>query len=586
MPNSLLLIKRCLFSIQFNALNSVGINSLLYEFYELKIFHIISHIFFSLFYQVFDKIVKNCSPETQHQLLYLSIRTLPLGLLKCVITWFSGHLTAEESTLIFHATRCEDYLEDRHFTLLLSEWFRVAFMSKTTLEKFWRDLQGIFWCKFYIIPGQVKVVNSKRLPKKEFSSCSRIDIEKPNIAYSSGINLQVLFPLKLMASRESTPFLGEKGDPLSDSDGEMQIDIVYYFNKALKKDLERLVLGSFQLTEDPGLLKDFQEQFRLVWLMYQVHSDAEDVMVFPALEEKGKGGNISHFYTMDHKLIVNHFKNIASILDKMSQMTVCSVHHELGTKLQDMCHSMQQVLVDHINHEEIEIWPLFRSNFSVEEQEKIAGSMLGRTRAEILQDMIPWLMGSLSLEEHQAMMKLWRRVTRNTMFSEWLKEWWDPDLDKMMEKPSEQNILPSNSFLTMTDPIEIISTYLSKDMLKQHERNTKMIWNNTTTLPQESLPGDNTKRSHICKAEDEAKDSKKGEKGSDELTGLKLICEENLSKTSQEELEAAIRRVSRDSSLDSQKKSYIIQNLLMRFETQRYLCLTTFILMEDIQHLV
>lgn len=39
---------------------------------------------------------------------------------------------------------------------------------------------------------------------------------------------------------------------------------------------------------------------------------------------------------------------------------------------------------------------------------------------------------------------------------------------------------------------------------------------------------------------------------------------EHILTISQDELEAAIRRVSRDSSLDPQNKSYIIQNLLMR----------------------
>lgn len=209
---------------------------------------------------------------------------------------------------------------------------------------------------------------------------------------------------------------------------------------------------------------------------------------------------------------------------------------------------------------------LVQSSFSVEEQEKIAGSMLRRTREEILQDMIPWLMGSLSLEEHQAMMKLWKRVTTNTMFSEWLKEWWDLEEYNLhkMEKPPEQNVLPSTSF---TDPLEIISTYLLKDILKEHERNSERIWENTATLPKESRPGDNTKQSHIRNVDDESKDSKKGEKGSDQLAGPDSTHKENLSKTVHEELKAAIRRVYRDSSLDSRKKSYIIQHLQMTCET-------------------
>lgn len=476
----------------------------------------------------------------------------------------------DESESILQVMRQEDYLEDKSFTSLLHEWFHVAFTSKMSLDKFRRDLQGIFRDKFYFVSEQVEEANFRGLAGKSVLPCGYLGIEKPSMAYSSNINLHIFFPIKLRASREVPPLLDENTDSSSALDREMPIDIVYYFHQALKKDLERLVLSSFQLAEDPGLLEDFLEQFRLVRLLYQVHSNAEDEIAFPALEAKGKGANISHSYTIDHKLEVEHFNGISAILDKMSRVGVHSIHHELGIKLQEMCRSIHRVLTDHIHREEIEIWPLFRDSFSAEEQEKITGSMLGITRAEILQDMIPWLMESLTREEHQAMMRLWKRVTRNTMFSEWLKEWWEPEelhnLDKM-ERPLEQNALPATSFDKMVDPLEIISTYLSKDILKEHEGDLKTIWDNKPPLHQESLPGDNIGQSQVGNADDKADGSKKVEKGSDQPMGPKPTHEDNFSETSQQELEAAIRRVSRDPSLDSQKKSYIIQNLLMRSET-------------------
>ncbi|KAK4805084.1 hypothetical protein SAY86_004901 [Trapa natans] len=511
--------------------------------------------------EVFDRIIKNCSHETQQQLLYSSIRTLPLGLLRCFVTWLSMHLTADESKSILQVMTQEGYLEDKSFAALLHEWFRVAFTGKMSLDRFRRVLQGIFKEKFYFVSEQVEEATSGRLyRKKEVLPRCYLDLEKSNMAYSSDINLYIFFPIKVKTSHEEPPLLDENSDS-SALDGEMPIGIVYYFHKALKKDLDRLVIGAFRLAEDPGLLEDFREQFRLVRLLYQVHSNAEDKIAFPALEAKSKGGNIIHSYTIDHEFEDEHFDSISTILDKMSQIGVhWTVHHEeLGIKLQDMCRSMQRVFTDHIHHEEIEIWSLFRDSFSVEEQEKIAGSMLGRTGAEVLQDMIPWLMESLTREEHQSMMRLWKRVTRNTMFSEWLKEWWEPEdnnLDNKMESPSEHNVLPSTSFNKMADPLEIISAYLSKDILKEHDRDMRTIW-------QESHTGDNIEQPQTPNADDEENHSKKGEKESDRRMDPRPANEENLSKTSQEELEAAIRRVSRDPSLDSQKKSYIIQNLLM-----------------------
>lgn len=40
---------------------------------------------------------------------------------------------------------------------------------------------------------------------------------------------------------------------------------------------------------------------RFLWGIYQAHSDAEDELVFPALETKEALHNVSHAYTLDHQ---------------------------------------------------------------------------------------------------------------------------------------------------------------------------------------------------------------------------------------------------------------------------------------------
>ncbi|KAK9925900.1 hypothetical protein M0R45_023162 [Rubus argutus] len=47
--------------------------------------------------EVFPIIKKNCSHEMQQQLVYVSLHIMPLGLLKCVTTWFSACLSEDES---------------------------------------------------------------------------------------------------------------------------------------------------------------------------------------------------------------------------------------------------------------------------------------------------------------------------------------------------------------------------------------------------------------------------------------------------------------------------------------------------------
>ncbi|KAE8666034.1 Ubiquitin carboxyl-terminal hydrolase-related protein isoform 1 [Hibiscus syriacus] len=127
--------------------------------------------------------------------------------------------------------------------------------------------------------------------------------------------------------------------------------------------------------------------------------------------------------------------------------------------IQDACKSMHKLLSDHVYREEVELWPLFGECFTLKEQERIIGSMLGRTGAEILEDMIPWLMASLSPDEQQTVMSLWHNATRNTMFDEWLGEWWE---GHKIAKETEKTTVPSWS----ADPLEIISTFSRNDKVR------------------------------------------------------------------------------------------------------------------------
>ena len=43
--------------------------------------------------------------------------------------------------------------------------------------------------------------------------------------------------------------------------------------------------------------------------------------------------------------------------------------------------------------EESELWPLFAEHFSVEEQQYLVGVIIGRTGAQVLQTLLPWISG-------------------------------------------------------------------------------------------------------------------------------------------------------------------------------------------------
>ncbi len=48
-----------------------------------------------------------------------------------------------------------------------------------------------------------------------------------------------------------------------------------------------------------------------------------------------------------------------------------------------------------VRAEEQELWPLFAENFSEAEQQHLVGVIVGRTGAEVLQAMLPWVTGAL-----------------------------------------------------------------------------------------------------------------------------------------------------------------------------------------------
>ncbi|XP_020226791.1 zinc finger protein BRUTUS-like At1g18910 isoform X2 [Cajanus cajan] len=563
--------------------------------------------------EVFPIIRKNCRTGMQERLLNLSLHMMPLGLLKCVITWFSVHLSEKESRFILYCIKKGNISVCKAFSSLLHEWFRIGYSGKTSLEKFRQDLQHMFKKRCSFLPEQMKeargfsFLNSeKQLHKVSGQNClsyssfsGSSNINKYETPYSTGISLHIFFPATVVKLNQHPALHVENRSSISFLDDPKPIDLIFFFHKAIKKDLEYLVLGSAQLEENDKLLMDFKKRFHLIYFLHQIHSDAEDEIVFPALEARGKLKNISHAYTFDHKHVVEHFNKISRILDKMSglHLSVSTIdsnirekgmlrYHHLCRKLQEVCKSMHNLLSDHINREEIELWSIIRDFFTNQEQGKIIGCMLGRIRAEILQDMIPWLMASLKQEEQHVLMYLWSMATKNTMFDEWLVEWWDGySLTKVTEGSNDAPLQP-------VEPLEIISKYLSEEIL--NELQEELSANKSVNFLQKDHIGDNfelsdykfddkvnvhnaEKNINQC-SEHTTKFHDNNKHACNEVTDItnpvnnegksSQLCDKSgrydrLLKLSQDDLEMAIRRVSRDSCLDPQKKSYIIQNLLM-----------------------
>ena len=66
-----------------------------------------------------------------------------------------------------------------------------------------------------------------------------------------------------------------------------------------------------------------------------------------------------------------------------------------ANQLQRMCAAMRATLEQHVKAEEQELWPLFAEHFTAEEQQHLVGMIIGRSGAEVLQAMLPWVTGIL-----------------------------------------------------------------------------------------------------------------------------------------------------------------------------------------------
>lgn len=282
-----------------------------------------------------------------------------------------------------------------------------------------------------------------------------LGVNSNNLGLSSLATAKSLRSLSFSSSApsiNSSLFVWETDNSSSDIGcAERPIDTIFKFHKAISKDLEYLDVESGKLSDcDETFLRQFIGRFRLLWGLYRAHSNAEDDIVFPALESKEALHNVSHSYTLDHKQEEKLFEDISSVLTELSHLLesmqkahmigyltgsnigFSSAHgsdsakkyNELATKLQGMCKSVRVTLDQHIFREELELWPLFGRHFSVEEQDKIVGRIIGTTGAEVLQSMLPWVTSALTQDEQNKMMDTWKQATKNTMFNEWLNECW------------------------------------------------------------------------------------------------------------------------------------------------------------------
>ena len=84
---------------------------------------------------------------------------------------------------------------------------------------------------------------------------------------------------------------------------------------------------------------------------------------------------------------------VVQVFSQLRATQDVAVLRQKTDQLQQKCAAMRATLEQHVRAEEQELWPLFAENFTPAEQEDIVGRIIGRTGAEALQAMLPWVAG-------------------------------------------------------------------------------------------------------------------------------------------------------------------------------------------------
>ncbi|KAK4280791.1 hypothetical protein QN277_012367 [Acacia crassicarpa] len=509
----------------------------------------------------------------QRELLYQSLCMMPLKLIERVLPWLVGSLTEDQVKMFLRNMQLAAPATDSALVTLFCGWACKArneglCLSSSALgccpAQRLADIEENFVqpscpCGTSASPVKdcsllVELEENKRPVKRSILElCKNTDVSEtsesesiekqccsarsccvPGLGVSSTnlgqSSLSTVKSLRSLSFSSSAPsinsslFVWETDNNSSDNSTERPIDTIFKFHKAIRKDLEYLDIESGKLTHgDETILRQFTGRFLLLWGLYRAHSNAEDDIVFPALESKESLHNVSHSYMLDHKQEEKLFEDISHVLSELSvlheEFQAASMsdesnfgtsdvsfrdnnrkYNELATKLQGMCKSIRVTLDQHIFREELELWPLFGRHFTVEEQDKIVGRIIGTTGAEVLQSMLPWVTSALTEDEQNKMMDTWKQATKNTMFNEWLNDCWKEGPAAILQKETPEQTSPQ----------------------KGAEHQESMDLNDQMFKP-----------------------------------GWKDIFRMN-----QSELESEIRKVYQDSTLDPRRKAYLVQNLM------------------------
>ena len=376
-----------------------------------------------------------------------------------------------------------------------------------------------------------------------------------------------------------------KGDVTNSSNASRRdkdhnpIDHIFQFHKALRRDMRDLEIAAVDLEAlahnavswEAGdamdmSIRDLQARFQFLRGIYRAHSSAEDEIVFPALEAKETLQNVSHAYSLDHaqeERLFNDLEDVVTSLGRCIDVKKLRQRdlHELqilASKFARMTAAVRAALETHVRAEEKELWPLFAEHFSVEEQEHLVGVIIGRTGAEVLHTMLSWVQRSMTPEERKAMMISLKSASKSTAFEQWLDAAWD-DGDTAKDEAGRGRGRGVGGGKGIEAGVDVSGGFGIGGGGREEDANHRHHM--PVSTPRE--------RKQDVLAEVARYLAKHGSNHEDSDPAIIAADPtrfrpgwEDIFRMNQKQLEASVRRMSSDPSLDPQHKAYLIQNLM------------------------
>lgn len=365
---------------------------------------------------LFPLLQRHLCPAEQRAMVWRTVRAMPLRLLERVMPWLAAKLPEARVDSMVGNLRAAAAPGDSPLVQLLSMWTARGRSPLTSSESNDPKLFENSTCGPPCTPSASDIQPpAKRQRMSQLEVGSSQELTTPTAAEAATIEVSVAAPA-LEYCNDVNP-----------------IDHIFQFHKALRRDLQRMVDDSKRFTTAvhappvPGaptfaqMMVQLEGRFQFMWGLYRAHSHSEDEIVFPALERKEALANVSHAYTLDHQQEEQMLQQTHQVILALKGAEDIQEQRQLAQQLHRMSAALRATLEQHVQAEEQELWPLFAENFSREEQEALVGVIVGRTGAEVLASLLPWVTGSFTDEEHSGMMDSLRSATRNTGFDRWLE---------------------------------------------------------------------------------------------------------------------------------------------------------------------